>query len=76
MKNFDLIVYGNTILDRVYFVDGYVNGTSNAGHGQYSAAGSVGNMLRAFCELGSDKRIKVVGKVGNDEDGEILEGQM
>ena len=76
MKNFDLIVYGNTILDRVYFVDGYMNGTSNAGHGQYSAAGSVGNMLRAFCELGGNKKIKVVGKIGDDEDGEILEGQM
>jgi sugar/nucleoside kinase (ribokinase family) len=76
MKNFDLAIYGNLILDRVYFIEGFMTGTSNEAVGSYSAAGSTGNMLRAFRDMDPDKNIKIIGKIGSDEDGDILVEKM
>jgi len=76
MKNFDLAIYGNLILDRVYFIEGFLAGTSNEAVGSYSAAGSTANILRAFRDMDPNKKIKIVGKIGNDEDGDILVEKM
>jgi len=72
MKEFDLTVYGNIILDRVYYVNGFLLETSNTAVGSYIDAGASGNILRAFMELDPNKAVKIVGKIGNDDSGDVL----
>ena len=69
MKNFDISLYGNIILDNVYYVSDYTNGTSNKIERKYTAVGSIGNMLEVF-DL--NKKIQIVSAVSDDAQGQSV----
>jgi sugar/nucleoside kinase (ribokinase family) len=66
MKNFNLSIYGNIILDNVYYISDFRNGTSNIIEKKYTSVGSIGNML---APLGKDITIQILSKVSNDYEG-------
>jgi sugar/nucleoside kinase (ribokinase family) len=71
MKSFDISLYGNIILDNVYYVSNYKKGTSNKIEKKYTAVGSIGNMLEVF---DANKKIQIVSTVSDDTQGQNIVG--
>jgi|TARA_Y100000034_G_C6893453_1_gene411473 sugar/nucleoside kinase (ribokinase family) len=72
MKSFDIAVYGNLILDRVYCVNDYCENNSNSVEDSYVSPGAIANIIMA---LGHDNKLKLhlSSIIGNDRKGRYLE---
>jgi sugar/nucleoside kinase (ribokinase family) len=73
MKNFDICLHGNLILDKVYVVDGFRENDSNAPKSIYKSPGALMNMVRSILTFGSDISIAIDSCIGNDSSGEYIQ---
>jgi len=69
VKNFDITIYGNIIVDNVYCVEKFIEGGSNKTESHYTTVGAIGNMIGAFNDLDKNLRVNITGLVGNDYNG-------
>ena len=69
MKNFDVSIYGNLILDTVHCVSFFNDGHSNESLKQYKSIGAIGNVVRELKNIDKNLKIFVYSSVGNDDEG-------
>jgi len=66
MKIFDISLYGNLILDMVYYVSLFKINSSNEVLGQYESIGAMGNVARELIGLDNNLSININGTVADD----------
>ena len=69
MKNFDISIYGNVIVDTVYEVNSFDKNSSNIIEGKYTSLGAAANVIRELGNLNKNLNISVDSAIGNDSDG-------
>ena len=67
MKNFDVSVYGNTIVDTVYKVSSYREGHSNKSLGKYTSLGGTANTIQELSSLNKNLSISLHTQLGRSD---------
>ena len=69
MRNFDISIYGNLIVDNVYEVDSFSDNSSNNIKNNYISLGASANIIRELCSLNSKLHMSLNSQIGKDPNG-------
>lgn len=71
MKNFNISLYGNLIVDTVYKVRNFQEGGSTKCTSKYKSLGGLANVARELLNLNDDTNLSVDAAVGNDDEAKF-----
>lgn len=69
MKNFDISIYGNIVVDNVFEVDSFLDNSSNNIKKSYISLGASANIIRELASLNNKLHMSLNSQVGQDSNG-------
>ena len=70
MKNFDISIYGNLIVDTVYETHDFKESFSNKCNRKYTSLGGAANIVDSLHLIDESLKLSLDAQIGHDSDGE------